>query len=294
MLRKFLSVMLVVVIGAVIAVSPAAVSAQRGGQLVQVYLWKGNGPAWGYYTVGPSTNVGLYYYWYAATEAQVEDFLEHVTVEVQLNNQPLFESREAAHVFWAPVEPFVQQGQPLYRAEWSAMLVPLDPGEYTVKFQLSLDASVADGVASGMFGPGVIQNTTNIITVSDEAVFVPDVPDAETVEQPDPNTDPKPNPTAVPPAAPAPANPTEIYDTPAVGTFVAPAQAYWAPEEGKTVRPDLFFMPGETLWVFGMDSTRQYYKVIIDIVYLWVKADTIGPTYDETWEGMALPNVIVQ
>lgn len=292
MLHKLITIMLVVVIAVVIALPAATTSAQTGRELVQVYLWKGAGPAWGYYTVGPSTNLGLYYYWYAKTEAQIEDFLEHVTIDVQLNNQSLFESREAAHIFWAPVERFVQQDQSLYRTEWSAMLVPLDPGEYTIKMELSLDAAVSDGLASGMFGPGVIQRTTNIVTVNNTVAFVPADP-VETVEQPDPASDPKPQPTAAPPAAAA-ADPDDIYDDPAVGTFVAPAVAYWAPEEGKLVQPPLYFEPGETLWVFGMDSTRQYYKVVIDVVYLWVKQDTLGPTYDSTWGGMPLPNIVVE
>jgi hypothetical protein len=278
---------LTLIVALLVAVAPATlVTAQ--GRMVQVYLWDGSGPAWKYYTADTSTYIGLYYYWFAKTEEQVQDFLDHVTVSVTLNGQPLFNTREDAHIFWAPVEPFVQQGQPLYRAEWSAMLVPLDPGEYTIKFMLSLDAMVSDGVASGPFGPGVVQNTTNIVTVAETDAFVP--PNDTTADVATGNAADN---TTKPVNAP-PANPDKIYDEPVVGTFVAYAQAYWAPEEGKTVRPDLYFNPGTTLWVFGMDSTRQYYKVLIDVVYLWVKADTIGPTYDATWEGRHLPNIVVQ
>ncbi|MBN1564818.1 MAG: hypothetical protein JXA10_13305 [Anaerolineae bacterium] len=266
-------------------------------KLVEVYLWAGEGPAWEYYTVDSATNLGLYYYWFAKTEEQIQDFLDNVTVAVSLNGTPLFETRESAHIFWAPVEAFVQQGQPLYRAEWSAMLVPLDPGEYTISFKLSLASVVEDGVASSPFGPGVIASTTNIVTVVEEgAINIPAEPttddDADTDDtagDANDTTDDAIKDTNVPTP-----DPDVVYDEPVVGTFVSEAWALWEPKAGSLVSPNVIFQPGTALWVFGMDETRQYYKVLIDIVYLWVPVNTIGPTYDATWGGRPLPNVIVK
>ena len=259
--------------------------------MVQVYLWAGSGPTWEYYTTNSTTYIGLYYYWFAQTEDQIQDFLDSVTVEVSLNGRPLFDDREAAHIFWAPIEPFVQQGQSLFRAEWSAMLIPLDPGEYAVSFALSLDDIVEDGVASEPFGPGLIQNTTNIVTVIEEGTFF--LPEDTAVSDGGDDTattdDDATKPVNVPPP-----DPDAIYDEPVVGTFVGTAQAHWAPEGGKVVTPEVYFQAGTTLWVFGLDSTRQYYKVLIDIVYLWVPVGTIGPTYDSTWGGRPLPNIVVK
>jgi hypothetical protein len=280
------------VVGMLVPLVPATtVTAQN--KMVEVYLWAGEGPAWEYYTADSATNIGLYYYWFAKTEEQVQDFLDKVTVEVSLNGQPLFNTRESAHIFWAPVEPFVQQKQSLFRAEWSAMLVPLDPGEYTLKFTLTLDAAVKDGVASEPFGPGVIANTTNIVTVVEEGAFaVPDEPAGD--DAAGDNADGDTGDDGIKPANVPTPETDKIYDEPVVGTFVDYAQAYWAPEPGKIVTPELYFNPGTTLWVFGMDSTRQFYKVLIDVVYLWVPVGTIGPTYDETWGGRPLPNIIVR
>ena len=45
---------------------------------------------------------------------------------------------------------------------------------------------------------------------------------------------------------------------------------------------------------YGMDPSRQFYQVLLDAAYIWVRVDTIGPTNDEVWAGTPLPNVIIQ
>jgi hypothetical protein len=52
---------------------------------------------------------------------------------------------------------------------------------------------------------------------------------------------------------------------------------------------------GTTLWVFGMDSTYSYYKVLLDEAYLWVHAEKVGPTNDgHYWNNNPLPNIVVE
>ena len=78
----------------------------------------------------------------------------------------------------------------------------------------------------------------------------------------------------------------------AVGTFTDWATLYWSPGEG--VSPPMAFAPGQSAWVLGQDESGLYKKVLLSCDFLWVDAGVIGPTYDETWQGAALPVDVVE
>lgn len=77
-----------------------------------------------------------------------------------------------------------------------------------------------------------------------------------------------------------------------VGSFVADAPAYWAP--GQLVEnPTLTIPAGKTAWVLGVDSTGEYYQIVWVCDYLWVPRGSMGPNYDEVWNGAPLPTDVV-
>ncbi len=77
-----------------------------------------------------------------------------------------------------------------------------------------------------------------------------------------------------------------------VGTFVAPAQLYSVP--GQLVTPALTLDAGKSAWVIGLDASGQYYKIFFACQLLWVQANTIGPNFDQVWNGTPLPNRTVE
>jgi hypothetical protein len=77
----------------------------------------------------------------------------------------------------------------------------------------------------------------------------------------------------------------------AVGTFVADADAYWSP--GSLTNPLITLAAGKTAWVLGLDASGQYYQILWSCEILWVKTNTIGPNYDDVWQGHPLPTSIV-
>ncbi len=76
-----------------------------------------------------------------------------------------------------------------------------------------------------------------------------------------------------------------------VGSFVAPAKVYYAP--GKLTAPLITLAAGKTAWVFGMDASGEYYKIMWNCQTLWVEVGTMGPNYDATWQGRPLPTTVV-
>jgi hypothetical protein len=275
MFRKLMIVGLVVVVVATLI--PVNVFAQAS-QTVQVTLWNGEGRAWRYYQINTVTSVELYYYWFAQTEQQVQDFVTHADFDITVDGQPVFASQAEVDAQWRPVENFTMQGKGLKRAEWAYTLPPMAVGEHVIRTIITTDTPLEDGVFTQPYPAGTMHNTTNVVTVA-EGVTTPVVSPVE------------PQPTAARPSAP----PTEIHDKPVVGTFIKAAKTYWAPDENKPVDPPVTIAPGKTLWVFGMDSTYSYYKVLLDAAYLWVHVDTLGPTNDGVvWHGDPLPNIVVQ
>lgn len=85
-----------------------------------------------------------------------------------------------------------------------------------------------------------------------------------------------------------------LMDMPATavgGAFVADARAYWAP--GAMVEPEVVFEAGKTAWVLGVDATGAYYKIVWGCDYLWVPVSSMGPNYDDVWNGTPLPTDVV-
>ncbi len=81
-----------------------------------------------------------------------------------------------------------------------------------------------------------------------------------------------------------------------VGAFLADTPLYWTPEEGGTSGEYHIGHTAKvpkTAWVIGQDESEQYYKIVWSCQYLWVPKDTMGPNFDEVWEGTPLPTRIV-
>lgn len=76
------------------------------------------------------------------------------------------------------------------------------------------------------------------------------------------------------------------------GTFVASAPVYWAP--GKLTDPVLTIPVGSTARVIGVDASGDYYKIVWSCDFLWVPVETVGPNYDNVWNGKPLPTDVVE
>lgn len=83
-----------------------------------------------------------------------------------------------------------------------------------------------------------------------------------------------------------------IPSTAVVGAFVSDAPTYWKP--GEVTVPLVTIPAGKTAWVIGPDSSGQYYKIIWVCNYLWVPFGTLGPNYDDLWQGRPLPTTPVE
>ena len=77
-----------------------------------------------------------------------------------------------------------------------------------------------------------------------------------------------------------------------VGSFVTNAAAYWAPGQLIT-NPPVTIAAGKTYWVAGQDATGMYRKVLLGCQWVWVERDTVGPNYDDVWQGKPLPTDVV-
>ncbi len=76
-----------------------------------------------------------------------------------------------------------------------------------------------------------------------------------------------------------------------VGSFVATTALYTAPSADAATT---FVMnAGQTLWVYGVDASGQYYQVQLAGQLLWVPVSTMGPNYDAVWNGTPLPTTVV-
>lgn len=76
-----------------------------------------------------------------------------------------------------------------------------------------------------------------------------------------------------------------------VGAFVQTTPVYFAPrsDAGTTTTMEA----GKTAWVYGIDATGQFYKVMLAGKFFWVPVSTMGPNYDEVWNGTPLPTTVV-
>ena len=74
-----------------------------------------------------------------------------------------------------------------------------------------------------------------------------------------------------------------------VGEAPLGAQAYWEPGEES---PGIILNPG-TYIVTGQDETETYYRVVLACQFVWVRKDTMGPSWLPPQNGTALPTTIV-
>lgn len=80
-------------------------------------------------------------------------------------------------------------------------------------------------------------------------------------------------------------------DNAVVGKFVSAAAIFWEP--GKQTEPVAIIGVGESAWVYGLDATGQYYKIAWSCQTRWVQKDTMGPNYDDVWQGRPLPTTTI-
>ncbi len=85
--------------------------------------------------------------------------------------------------------------------------------------------------------------------------------------------------------------PIPPLDDAVVGKFVSAAALYWEPY--KQTEPPAIIGVGESAWVYGLDETEAFYEIAWSCQVLWVPKDTMGPNYDEVWQGRPLPTTIV-
>lgn len=78
---------------------------------------------------------------------------------------------------------------------------------------------------------------------------------------------------------------------PVVGAFVTWADFYYEP--GQLIDPQIGVPAGKTAWVLGMDESGEYYQILWANTTVWVLAETMGPNYDEVWNGAPLPTGVV-
>ena len=83
-----------------------------------------------------------------------------------------------------------------------------------------------------------------------------------------------------------------IPSTAVVGSFVVTTPAYFEPRADAAT--DIVLTVGKTLWVFGVDASGEFYKVMISGRFFWVPVETMGPNFDEVWQGRPLPTDIVE
>jgi hypothetical protein len=80
-----------------------------------------------------------------------------------------------------------------------------------------------------------------------------------------------------------------IPDGSVVGEAPLGAQVYWAPGNES---PGLVLNPG-TYHVIGQDASETYYKLFFNCMYIWVRKDTMQPSWQSPQNGAPLPQRIV-
>ncbi len=77
-----------------------------------------------------------------------------------------------------------------------------------------------------------------------------------------------------------------------VGSFTASTPLYF--DDNANAATSTVMEAGKTLWVFGINAEGTYYQVLLNGVNYWVPVGTMGPNYDEVWNGTPLPTVVVE
>jgi hypothetical protein len=83
----------------------------------------------------------------------------------------------------------------------------------------------------------------------------------------------------------------DIPSTAVGGQFVTHAEVYWTP--GELTNPLVVIPLGNTARVLGTDASGQYYQIIWACDFVWVRTNTIGPNFDNVWQGRPLPAGVI-
>ncbi len=83
-----------------------------------------------------------------------------------------------------------------------------------------------------------------------------------------------------------------IPSTAVVGAFLDNTATYYSP--GQLVVPPTVIEVGQTAWTLGVDAAGAYRKIIWACQYLWVPEGSMGPNFDEVWNGKPLPMDVVE
>ncbi len=76
-----------------------------------------------------------------------------------------------------------------------------------------------------------------------------------------------------------------------VGTFLVDTPVYYAPKADAVTTTVM--EAGKTVWVYGVDSSKQYYRAMIAGHFFWVPVNTLGTNPDEVWNNTPLPQVVI-
>lgn len=83
-----------------------------------------------------------------------------------------------------------------------------------------------------------------------------------------------------------------IPDNAVVGAVLTDTPVYYAPHPDAAT--GIIIEAGKTLWVYGMDASGDFYKVMLSGKLFWLPVETMGPNYDSVWNGWPLPTDIVE
>ncbi len=151
-------------------------------------------------------------------------------------------------------------------------------GPYPVFYSEQLDTFV-DGVL-------VYRSTYTVNCSADGPATVTLVNEEITSGDPGPGTGPGAGlePIVVPVPGP---DMVAIPDGAVVGTFTTSTPLYFQPEASSASTYSMG--AGQSLWVFGLDESGEFYQVLLSGKTYWVPVETMGPTFDAVWQGHPLP-----
>jgi hypothetical protein len=78
-----------------------------------------------------------------------------------------------------------------------------------------------------------------------------------------------------------------IPATAVVGSFVSTTPVYFEPR--LDAASDVVMEAGKTAWVYGVDASGAFYQVMLSGQFFWVPVSSMGPNYDDVWQGRPLP-----
>jgi hypothetical protein len=77
-----------------------------------------------------------------------------------------------------------------------------------------------------------------------------------------------------------------------VGTFTTFTALHYAPADDAATSYSMG--PGQSLWVFGLDASGEFYQVLLSGQTYWVPRENVGPTFLPPWNGTPLPTTVVE